>query len=394
MSPGKLASRASVPLAISALGAGFTSGIIPAGLLPANVLNIEHAYSLSHSEMGRIIGLSMILGGCAGGLIGGVLCSSIGALRTLLLSFVMVAGALGSIGLIHDFRATEIGLVGYFFAHGFMGSSNALSAHMLPDRQRGVTLLHAFNALGKLAGPLLASLFLYAAWRKGFLATAALALVLAVPAILALSGGRHVHIGRKQPEDGHAGIAFWVSVLGFAFIAGSEIAVALWVPAYGQKVRNFTAGKSNLLLSIFLVGLIVGRFAFSALSRKLTTSRIIGICGASVFFAIPAVSFRHYPLTAVSFLLFGLAFSAMWPTYFAHLAHIFPEHIGLMSGAAVFTTQIGFAACSYASGRLAEISLAYPILFGAAVMGVFTLAFFALPNRAIRSSGHADALSL
>ena len=374
----KIASRGSAPLILSVLGAGFTSGIIPAGLLPANVLNIEHAYGLSHSQTGRMIGLSMILGGCTGGLASGLVCSRIGALRTLLLSLIMVAASLTSIGLIHDYRATLIGLVGYFFAHGFMGSSNALSAHMLPDRQRGVTLLHGFNALGKLAGPLLASLFLYAAWRKGFLAIAVLALVLAVPAVLALLDGGSISVGRKQPEDRHPGMAFWITVLGFAFIAGSEIAVALWIPAYGQKVRGFTAAQSNLLLSIFLVGLIVGRFGFSALSKRLTTSRIIGICGASVVFAIPAVGFSLYPLAAASFLLFGLAFSAMWPTYFAHLAHIFPKHLGMMSGAAVFTTQIGFAACSYTSGRLAEVNLAYPILFGAAVMGVFTVIFFAV----------------
>ena len=377
-----LAPRGSAPLIISVLGAGFTSGIIPAGLLPANILNIEHAYHLSHSDTGRMIGLSMILGGGIGGLAGGVLCSRIGALRTLLLSLIMAAASLSGIGLIHSFRATSIGLVGYFFAHGFMGSSNALSAHMLPDRQRGVTLLHGFNAMGKLAGPLLASLFLYAAWQNGFLAIAVLALILAVPASISLAGGGNTSIGRKQPEDGHAGMVFWIAVMGFAFIAGSEIAVALWIPTYGQKVRHFAAAESNMLLSIFLVGLIVGRFGFSALSRQLTTRRIIGVCGASVIFAIPAVSFSSYPLASVSFLLFGLAFSAMWPTYFAHLAQVFPEHLGLMSGAAMFTTQIGFAACSYTSGRLAEINLAYPILFGAAVMGAFTLIFFAVPARA------------
>lgn len=382
MSRSTLASRSPVPLILSVLGAGFTSGVIPAGLLPANVLNIESAYGLSHSEMGRIIGLSMILGGCIGGLASGFVCGRIGALRTLLLSFVMVAASLCSIGLIRSFHATVIGLVGYFFAHGFMGSSNALSAHMLRDRQRGVTLLHGFNAMGKLAGPLLASLFLYGAWRYGFLTIAALALILAVPAAMSLAHGGSNSIGRKQPEDGHAGIGFWMAVMGFAFIAGSEIAVALWIPAYGQKVRHFTATESNMLLSIFLVGLIVGRFASSALSKKLSTRQIIGICGASVVFAIPAVSFTSYPLASVSFLLFGLAFSAMWPTYFAHLAHIFPERLGLMSGAAMFTTQIGFAVCSYTSGRLAEVNLAYPILFGAGVMGFFTLIFFAVPAKA------------
>lgn len=80
---------------------------------------------------------------------------------------------------------------------------------------------------------------------------------------------------------------------------------------------------------------------------------------------------------ALFYFLFGLAFSATWPSYFAHLSHIFSDHLGLMSGAAVFATQIGFAACSWASGRLADINLCYPIFFGAAVMAIFALLFFA-----------------
>ncbi len=86
---------------------------------------------------------------------------------------------------------------------------------------------------------------------------------------------------------------------------------------------------------------------------------------------------RGFGASGLFFFLFGLAFSATWPSYFAHLSRVFPEHLGLMSGAALLSTQVGFAGCSYASGRLAESSLAYPTVFGAVVMAVFIVAFFA-----------------
>ncbi len=364
---------------ISVLGAGFTMGIIPAGLLPANVLNIEQAYGLSHEVMGRLICISMVCGGTIGGLVGGWVCGRIGALRNMLLSLVMVITALAVIGLAPGVYATVIGLAGYFTASGFMGSSNALATHMLPDRQRGMALLHGFNAMGKLAGPVLASLFLYGAWRNSFLAAAALPVMLVVTASMAYRAGGNTSVGRRKHGDSHPGLAFWVAVAGFALVAGSEIAVALWIPAFGQKVRGFTATQGNLLLSIFLAGMIAGRFASSALSDRLSSKHAMALCGVSLVFVWPSVVFTTYAASAVSFFLFGLAFSAMWPSYFAHLSHVFPEHLGMMGGAAVFSTQIGFALCSLVSGRLAESSLVYPMIFGAAVMGVFVAAFFTSP---------------
>lgn len=136
----------SIPLVTSVLGAGFTAGLIPAGILPANVLNIEQAYHLSHDQMGRIIGLCMLCGGGIGGIVGGWLCGKIGAIRNMLLSFVMTAAALGCIGLIPSLFAAVGGLLAFFFSMGFMASSNVLATVMLPDRQRGVGLLHALNA--------------------------------------------------------------------------------------------------------------------------------------------------------------------------------------------------------------------------------------------------------
>lgn len=307
------------------------------------------------------------------------MCGKIGALRNLLVSLGLVALGLGTVALTHQLYATVFGLTCHFFGAGFMGSSNALATYMLPDRQRGVTLLHALNAVGKFVGPMLASLFLYGAWRNGFLAAAVLPLALAIPVLIAHGYGGSIPIGRKREGDQRAGADFWLAISGFGAIAGSELAVALWIPAYAQEVRGCSAAEANLLLSIFLVGLVIGRFAVSALSPRVSSRRAIAVCGAAALFAIPAVSFSSYPVAAAFFLLFGLAFSATWPSYFAHLTRVFPEHLGLMGGASVFSTQVGFAVCSYVSGRLAEVNLAYPMLFGAAVLGGFVLIFFASP---------------
>lgn len=366
----------SVPLIISVLGAGFITGIIPAGLLPANVLNMEREFGLSHEQIGRIIGLCMVCGGSVGGIVGGWMCGRIGALRNMLLSLAGAAVSIGAIGFARDFRMVVGGLLGYFFSMGFMAACNVLATVMLPDRQRGVSLLHATNASGKLAGPVLAALFLHGAWRSSFLVVAALPILLVIPTLFAHANG-DTGAGRKDSSTGRAGLAFWIAVVGFGLIAGSEIAVALWIPAYGEHIRGFTGRQSNLLLSIFLSGLVVGRLVASALSTRVSSRQAIVWCGVCSAFVAPALMARGFGASGVFFFLFGLAFSATWPSYFAHLSRVFPEHLGLMSGAALLSTQVGFAGCSYVSGRLAESSLAYPMVFGAAVMAVFIIAFFA-----------------
>lgn len=351
---------------------------MPSGLLPASVLSFERAYGLSHDQMGRIVGLCMVAGGGVGGLLGGWTCGRVGALRNMLLAFVGSAASLGLVGLTRSLPVSVGGLVGYFFSMGFMASSNVLATLMLPDTQRGVSLLHAVNAIGKLAGPMLAAIFLHDAWRNSFVAVAVFSLVMMVPALLVHANG-NTTAGKKNPSTPRPGLAFWAAVVGFGLIAGSEIAVALWLPTFGKMVRGYTTQQANALLSAFLLGLMAGRFASGGLSRVLSSTRAIAVCGGCLLFVVPALLSQGFGPSAVFFFLFGLAFSATWPSYFAHMSTVFPEHLGLMGGAALLSTQIGFAACSYVSGRLAETSPAYPTIFGAVVMGVFVLVFFASP---------------
>lgn len=379
-----LASRADastgskIPLVISVLGAGIVTGIVPAGLLPANVLNMEREFGLSHDQMGRIVGLCMVLGGGPGGLAGGWLCGRIGAIRNMVLSMALAALALGVVGFSSSLTATVGGIWGYFVAMGFMGSSNVLATVMFPDRQRGLAVLHTMNASGKLAGPVLGALFVYGVWRNSFIAAAVLPVLLIIPSLLAHTNG-DTSVGRKHDKAGRAGVAFWLSMLGFGLIAGSEIAVALWVPAYAERVRGFSAHQANLLLSVFLAGLVAGRLVCGTFAEVFHSTRAIAICGACTVFAAPALLATSYAPACVFFFLFGLAFSATWPSYFAHMSHVHHEHLGLMGGAAFVCTQLGFAACSWASGKLAVVELAYPTVFGAVVMAAFVIVFFFSP---------------
>lgn len=362
-------------LLLAVLGAGFTAGMIPAGLVPANVLNIERAYGLSHSESGRLISLCMMIGGGSGGLISGWVCGHIGAIRTMLIALVLAALGLGMVGIVPVYAGTAAGLAVFYFSAGFLGSANALAARMYPRPQRGVTLLHGVNAAGKFFGPLLASLFLYGAWRMGFAAAALLPLLLLIPAFVSQNYA-DPDIGRRSSRSTRPAASVWISLLGFAAIAGGEMAVALWLPAYGQRVLEFSASAGNALLAVFLVGLSAGRLAASAMSHSISPRRTIAVCGLLLLAVGPALVARSFVGAALAVFALGLAFSAIWPSYFAVLSVVHREHLGLLSGTAVFANQVGFAVCAYISGLLADVDLRWPIIFGVAIMALFVSVFF------------------
>ncbi len=371
--------KSSASLISTVLGVGFVSGLIPAGLLPANVLNIEHAYRLSHSEMGRIVGMAMLIGGGIGGVTGGWVCGKIGAVRTVTIALFMAALSLEGTGQASSLAGTIGGLAGFFFSIGFLGASNVLATVMMPNRQRGLSLLHGVVGLGKLVGPAIASLFLYGAWRQGFVVAGLVPLAVGLPAVFLLRVPEIKSIGQTHASAGRPTRKFWLALLMFGLITGSELTVALWTPAYAQTARGFSAAQGNMLLATFSVGYVSGRFIMGIISKWLSARQTIAVCGVLLLSAIPAVLVTPYYAAAALFVVFGLSFSAIWPSYFAHISHEFPDHLAMMGGASILTGHLGFAICSSISGRIAEFSLAYALLFGAVTMAAFVALFFITP---------------
>ena len=373
----KIASGAGA-LMVAVLGAGFVQGLVPGGIIPANVSNIEKAYHLTHTEFGRMLGWSQAGGGIAGGLFGGWLCGAIGGIPSLLIAIAMGTISLCTVGRVPTLFATFAGLTGFFLSKSTMNAANALATKMLPDRQRGVTLLHGTNAMGKLVGAGLGSIFVYTLWRYSFLVAGLLTLAVAIPTLMA-RGHIHASTGLKQPGGKRAGLYFWLAASGFGFISGSELAASYWIKIYGTNVLRFPEGKAKMLLIFLLLGIVAGRFGASWLSQRISSKGAILICGLCSFFVVPALYFKGFIPVAGSLFLFGLTFSAAWPSYFAHLSQVFPENLGMLAGASALATWVGVAACSWISGWLADINLRYGILFGAAVALTFLVLFFVSP---------------
>ncbi len=278
----------------------------------------------------------------------------------------------------------------------FTGTANAIFAdlwHHSPHT--GVILLHVANSIGKVVAPAMV-LVIGASLGGNARVYAVIWLVLTLAAFtwptkaishLNRTEHRQHAAARKAPSVLRSGL-FWLVCLQFAVIAGSEAGVTSMLPSFIEKHRQglwgFSArGFSQVVLVVMLLGIVAGRCAALAFSRRVGERGIIKVCLPCAAAAVPAVL---YPAPAVflpCFFVLGFAFSATWPAYFAMAVRRFPNDKTVLS--------IGVTVCSLAgingyilTGSLIGNNPAYlpwAVLASAVSIALFAVCFFALPMR-------------
>ncbi|HHN47083.1 MAG TPA: MFS transporter, partial [Planctomycetes bacterium] len=209
--------------------------VVFSGLIPVNGARMTEFYGISRERLGGTLMVAMAVFGPLG-LAGGWLASRFGVVRVLAGSQVLLGAGLllyaayPGIGwpLVLVISCTMSG-------NALVGIGNKAAVELMPKKSgRGANLLHGVNALGKLAGPIIAGIFIGIWWRAGFAATGAMPLVLAV---LVMALGRGYHRGEMSVGSGSArGVLkdwyFWAAVGGFGMIAGAEACSNFMLPQY------------------------------------------------------------------------------------------------------------------------------------------------------------------
>lgn len=361
----------------------FLFGMIGTGLVGPNRPAIEREFGLSHAAFGAAFSVIQIA--CsAGALAAASRLRRFDSIRALILSlWIQVAGFL-VVCLSHSLVGLGIGWTLITLGNVMGAVVNNLSARLWPENpSRGIALLHGFNSLGKVAGPVLAAGCLVIGWRSSFLATGAVTFALlayflwrqgkspaSVPAAFA---------DEAEIEGGVHRPLFWLCTLLFGLLAGGNVAFAALVPLYYATTREVSAGAGSLLLTAHLMGVAAGRFTFAGPGRRLSPNAMIGIClftGLSVF-----VSVTRAPFALVSLALFGVGwmFSNPWPTFYAQSARFFPAHPHLLDFGTALGMALGSAAMVTLSSLLFESSPALAMISGPAAVWLFGLIYFLSP---------------
>jgi|GEM_PF-5817453 len=356
-------------------------GMIGTALIGPNRLSIQHEFGLNHEQFGAAFAIIQIVSSIAVLTIAARI-PNINSLNALILSLIVqIAG----------FVTVYFASTSYILALGWalvtlgiiIGSvCNTISTNLwINNPARGVTLLHGFNGLGKVIGPLVAAYCLLIGWRLSFLALASITCVILLafyhykyhtPTLSTTNHPFLKHIF-KSPT-------YWLCILPFGLIAGGDVAFAALVPLYYETAFEYTAQNASLLLTVHLLGLVVGRFIFAFLSGPLSNNAIIGIClifGLTIFLAIQSTDLAFHMLGLFGI---GILYSSTWATFYAQAARFFPPATRhLLDFGTALGNALGIAACVYISSVLAEINLDIAMFFCVAVLWLFGILYYLSP---------------
>ncbi len=119
-----------------------------------------------------------------------------------------------------------------------------------------------------------------------------------------------------------------------------EYACGVWGSTYLVTEKGFEAKHGALALTVYYVGMSVGRFVSGMLSGKINTWKRIGI-GAAVL--APAIVIMLLPLpgavTVVGLFLVGLGNGSIYP----NMIHLTPHNFGKGVSQSIMGSQIAFA---------------------------------------------------
>ena len=227
------------------------------------------------------------------------------------------------------------------------GLNNYVALHFKASH---MNFLHCFYGVGVSLSPYLMSLALgNVGWRSGYryafyVQTAiALLLVVSVP-MWKKSGetqqtdeGGTVNLTLLQMAKKREVRQVWMIMLATNAI---EYACGVWGSTYLVTEKGFAAKHGALALTIYYVGMSIGRFVSGLLANRIGTWKRIGI-GAAII--APAVLVMLLPLpgaaTVAGLFLVGLGNGSIYP----NMIHLTPHNFGKDVSQSVMGSQIAFA---------------------------------------------------
>ena len=301
---------------------------------------------------------------------------------------------------------TALALLGFSFApsFGFMiplavilglgagaidsGLNNYVALHFKASH---MNFLHCFYGVGVSLSPYLMSQALSnAGWRGGyryaFYVQAAITLLL----IISVPMWKKSSSAEESEEENSKNLTLWqmakmpeVRQVWVIMLATNaiEYACGVWGSTYLVTEKGFEAKYGALALTVYYVGMSIGRFVSGLLSNKISTWKRISI---GTIILAPAIAVMLLPLhgavTVVGLFLVGLGNGSIYP----NMIHLTPHNFGKEVSQSVMGSQIAFAyigvmlappAVSLISG-LFGIKV-YPVLLAVLyVIMVFTIRCF------------------
>ena len=227
------------------------------------------------------------------------------------------------------------------------GLNNYVALHFKASH---MNFLHCFYGVGVSLSPYLMSQALSnIGWRGGYRYTFYVQAVIAILLIISVPLWKKTSSTEKTEEEKEINLTLlqmakkadvrlvWIIMLVTNAI---EYACGVWGSTYLVEEKGFEAEHGALALTVYYVGMSIGRFVSGLISNKISTWKRIGI---GTFILAPAVAIMLLPLhgavSVIGLFLIGLGNGSIYP----NMIHLTPHNFGKEVSQSIMGSQIAFA---------------------------------------------------
>ncbi|MBQ7047094.1 MAG: MFS transporter [Oscillospiraceae bacterium] len=227
------------------------------------------------------------------------------------------------------------------------GLNNYVALHFKASH---MNFLHCFYGVGVSLSPYLMSQALSdAGWRGGYRYAFYVQSVITLLLIVSVPLWKKTASANQTEDESSVNLTIlqmakkpevrqvWIIMLATNAI---EYACGVWGSTYLVTEKGFQTKHGALALTVYYVGMSVGRFVSGLLSDKISTWKRIGI-GAAIL--APAIVIMLLPLpgtvTVVGLFLVGLGNGSIYP----NMIHLTPHNFGKEVSQSIMGSQIAFA---------------------------------------------------
>ncbi len=345
------------------------------------VPSLLETFELSTASVTLLLA-SQIGGYALAALFNGVVISRLGLGRMLVVAFSLLASALLLYALTPRWDLMVAGGVVLGLGIGLIdaGLNTAVAQH-----ESGTSLigpLHGFYGVGAFAGPAIATtvLALGSGWRLVYALLAGLVGLLFLgiwrhrqsclwqrPSTAASGDWRVLGQALQLPSVRLSGLVLLTAV-------GIEASIGTWAFSVQHLGRSQPAVVAGIGVSLYWLGLTVGRFCFGGLVERLGVIRLI-TCSIALLLAAQ-IGWSHGVAPSVALPLLGFALAAIFPATILLIprrlpGHLVPAAVGFATsagsaGAVVLPSSLGWIAADV--GLSAVPALLVPVVLGLAVL--------------------------
>ncbi len=166
--------------------------------------------------------------------------------------------------------------------------------------------------------------------------------------------------------------AFWGFWLVVFFATAVEASLVFWSTGFLEQALKFTPEDAALTVSLFGVGMIVGRAAGSVLTRRFPTITLLLIAGGILLVGFPLLWLgRSTPINIIGLFLCGLGVANLFPLTLAAASTVGVNNPNAASARTSMGSGVAAAITPFALGVLADsvgIETAFGVLLPLAVM--------------------------